>query len=142
MRTVNVYLNFNGNCEEAFEFYKSVFGGEYNYLGRFKDTPPEYPVPEEHANKILHVGLPIGGDTSLMGSDVIEGFGPEVKFGNNFSLTVSVDSEQEADTLFNALAEGGAITMPMQKTFWGAYFGCLTDKFGVNWMLSYELQQG
>lgn len=141
MATTNTYLNFNGNCEEAFNFYKSVFGGEFNYLGRFGDMPAsdDYKVPEADKNKVMHVSLPIGSSI-LMGSDTGGEWAPGFILGNNFSISVTANSKEEADNLFNGLAEGGKITMPMASTFWGDYFGMLTDKFGVNWMFSFNEQ--
>ena len=143
MATTNTYLNFNGNCEEAFNFYKSVFGGEFTYLGRFGEMPgsEESTVSEEDKNKVMHVSLPIG-KSILMGSDTGGDWAPSFVQGNNFSVSVTADSKEEADNLFNKLAQGGQITMPLDNTFWGDYFGMLTDKFGVNWMMSYnELSQ-
>mgnify|MGYP006282928851 CR=1 FL=1 len=144
MTAVNIYLNFDGTCEEAFTFYKSVFGGEFPYVGRFKDMPPQEgmpPLPEGAADKIMHISLPISKETMLMGSDTVSGFGPELKTGNNFAITASTDSREEADRIFNALSEGGQVTMAMNQTFWGDYFGMLTDKFGINWMISFAQEQ-
>lgn len=141
MATVNVYLTFNGNCEEAFNFYKSVFGGEFPYIGRFGDMPPSEDgkqVSEEEKNKIMHVSLPISGETMLMGSDVGGEWSSNFKEGNNFSLSLNANSREEAEKLFNALSEGGMVTMPLEDTFWGAYFGMWTDKFGINWMVNYD----
>lgn len=141
MATTNTYLNFNGNCEEAFNFYKSVFGGEFNYLGRFGDMPAseDYKVSEADKNKVMHVSLPIGSSI-LMGSDTGGEWAPGFVLGNNFSISVTANSKEEADTLFNGLSDGAKITMPMASTFWGDYFGMLTDKFGVNWMMSFNEQ--
>lgn len=141
MTTVNPYLVFNGNCEEAFLHYKSVFGGEFSYIGRFNEMPASEDggcteVSEKDANRIMHVSLPIGG-TILMGSDSNEQSG-DVKFGGNFSVSVNVESTEEADRIFNGLSAGGNVFMPMDKTFWGAYFGMFTDKFGVNWMVNFD----
>jgi PhnB protein len=145
MKAVNPYLNFSGNCEEAFEFYKSVFGGEFATVMRFKDVPSEtldesHQLPESEAAKIMHVALPIGQGTILMGSDTPEAMGP-VTTGTNFAISISTDSEAEATELFNKLSAGGQITMPLDKTFWEAYFGMLTDKYGVQWMISYDYDQ-
>ncbi len=141
MATTNVYLNFNGNCEEAFNFYKSVFGGEFGYLGRFGEMPETegYKVAEADKNKIMHVSLAIG-NSILMGSDTGEEYGKSFVQGNNFSVSVTAASKQEADELFAGLAVGGQVTMPMNNTFWGDYFGMLTDKFGINWMISFNEQ--
>ena len=143
MATTNTYLNFNGNCEAAFNFYKSVFGGEFMYMGRFGEMPnnEEYKVPEADKNKVMHVSLPIGTSV-LMGSDCGGEWAPTFKQGNNFYVSVTADSKEEADRIFNALLAGGQITMPLANTFWGDYFGMLTDQFGINWMMSYNEQQG
>ncbi len=141
MTRVNVYLNFNGNCEEAFNFYKSVFGGEFTHIGRFKDMPPHEgmpPLPKEMEDKIMHVLLPISKETVIMGSDTGGERAPAYQQGNNFSISISTDSKEEAERLFNGLSEGGQVTMPLNKTFWGDYFGMFTDKFGINWMVSFQ----
>jgi PhnB protein len=139
MTIINPYLTFSDNCEEVFNFYKSVFGGEFLTLMRFKDMPPE-PMGENEAEKIIHVALPIGQGTILMGSDVPEAMG-SVTTSNNFSISISTDSEAEATALFNKLSAGGQVTMPLDKVPWGAYFGMLTDKFGIQWMVSYDYNQ-
>ncbi len=139
--TVNVYLTFNGNCEEAFNFYKSVFGGEFPYIGRFGEMPPtegHAPIPEEHKNRIMHVSLPISKETVIMGSDTGGEWSADYKTGNNFSISISTDSKEEADRLFSGLSESGEVTMPMNKTFWGDYFGMFTDQFAVSWMVSFN----
>ncbi len=137
MKSITPYINFDGNCEEAFLFYQSIFGGEFPYIGRFSDMPNDQglEISESDANKIMHVSLPIG-DSVLMGSDSCEAFGPPLQMGNNFSVSVDADSDEEVDRIFNALAEGGSANMPPSKTFWDSYFGMLTDKFGINWMVS------
>ncbi len=142
MTTVNLYLTFNGNCREAFEFYKTAFGGDFSYLGTFEDMPPseDHPsLPDSEKDKIMHVSLPISDETALMGSDTSTAFGPPVKAGNNFSISINTDSKEEADDLFEKLSEGGKVTMPLEKTFWSPYFGMFTDKFGVNWMVNVDL---
>ncbi len=141
MATTNTYLNFNGNCEEAFNFYKSAFGGEFTFIGRFGSMPEseDYKVPESDKEKIMHVSLPIG-KSILMGSDTGGDWAPSFVQGNNFSVSITAESKQEADTLFNALSVGGKITMPMADTFWGDYFGMFTDKFGIHWMMSFNEQ--
>jgi PhnB protein len=143
MTTVNVYLTFNGNCEEAFNFYKSVFGGEFPYLGRFGEMPPseEHKVSPEDANRIMHVSLPISRETIIMGSDTGGEWATSYKQGNNFSISITTDSREEADRLFNELSAGGTVTMPMNQTFWGDYFGMFTDKFGVQWMVSFDTKK-
>ena len=145
MTTVNPYLTFNGNCEEAFNFYKSAFGGEFFPIVRLKDVPSKdmpsrQPMSESEGEKIMHVSLPIGQGTVLMGSDKPETFGP-LTIGKNFSISIRPESEEEATNLFNGLSVGGQITMPLQKTFWNAYFGMFTDKFGIQWMVNYDYNQ-
>lgn len=139
MAQVNPYLIFNGNCEEAFLFYQSVFGGEFPYMGRFKDMPAGDncpPTSEEEANRIMHVSLPIG-DTILMGSDSTSQSGDAI-IGTNISISINTVSKEEADRIYSGLATGGNDFMPMSKTFWGAYFGMLKDKFGINWMVNFD----
>lgn len=137
MITINPYLNFNGNCLEAFEFYKSVFGGEFPYLGHYKDMPtdPERPLPEHLHDKIMHMSLPISKETTLFGSDVVEEFGQKIGFDGNVELMVNAESRAEADAIWAKLSEGAKINMPLEVAFWGDYFGALTDKFGVRWMV-------
>lgn len=141
MATINTYLNFMGNTEEAFNFYKSVFGGEFLALQRFKDTPEAGNLPPEDQDKIMHVALPIGAGNVLMATDTLESMGHTLTVGNNVSISISTDSEAEADQLFNGLAEGGQVTMPLEKAFWNAYFGMVTDKFGIQWMVNYDYNQ-
>ena len=141
MAQINPYLTFNGNCEEAFNFYKSVFGGEFPYIGRFKDMPSETPLPENVGNLIMHVTLPISSETILMGSDSNEALGQVAQAGTNVSISINTDSEDEATKLFNGLSAGGKVTMPLEKTFWGAFFGMFTDKFGIHWMVNYDYEQ-
>ncbi|ETZ24642.1 VOC family protein [Pedobacter sp. V48] len=141
MATTNTYLNFNGDCQAAFNFYKSVFGGEFTYIGRFGEMPEteEYKVPQADKSKVMHVSLPIG-NSILMGSDCGGEWAPSFVQGNNFAVSISANSKDEADRIFNGLSVEGKITMPLANTFWGDYFGMLTDKFGVNWMMSYNGQ--
>ena len=138
MIRLNPYLNFNGHTEAAFNFYRSVFGGEFAMLQRFKDTGHGDDMSAEDKEKIMHIALPIGENVILMGTDTLESFGQILKEGDNFSLSVSTGSEEEATTIFNKLSEGGKINMPLEKAFWGAFFGMLTDKFGIQWMVSYD----
>lgn len=140
MAAINPYLTFNGNCEEAFNFYKSVFGGEFPYLGRFNEMPAEYKIPEDQGEKIMHVSLPIGNGTVLMGSDNSKEYGEATIIGNNFSISLNTDSEDEAKRLFDALSAGGKVSMPLEKTFWGALFGMLVDKFGIQWMVNFDYE--
>jgi PhnB protein len=137
--SINPYLTFNGNCEDAFNFYKSVFGGDFAYKGRFNEMPPQEgkTMSESEGNKIMHVSLPISAETVLMGSDSSEEFGHATVMGNNFSISINAKSQDEADRLYNGLAQGGAAIMPMSKTFWGSYFGMLKDKYDIAWMVSF-----
>ena len=134
---LNPYLNFEGNTQEAFNFYKSVFGGEFTSVVRFKDVSDAPKVPEADQNKLMHIALPIGENITLMATDVLESMHQQLSVGNNFSICIDVASEHEADSLFMKLSEGGKADMSMQKTFWGAYFGSFVDKFGIQWMVNY-----
>ncbi|HIB37782.1 VOC family protein [Mesonia sp.] len=140
MAQIHTYLTFEGNCEEAFNFYKSVFKKEFEYVGKFKDMPSETPVPDSEKDKIMHISLPINEYTKLMGSDTMEGFGPKITKGNNYSISVNADSKKEAEEIFEALSANGNITMKLEKTFWAALFGMCIDKFGINWMVNYDEQ--
>ena len=141
MAAVNAYLNFLGNTEEAFNFYKSVLGGEFLTVQRFKDTPHGDQMPAGDREKIMHIALPIGPNTVLMATDCLESMGQTLTLGSNISLAIAPDSEEDATRIFNGLSAGGKVTMPLEKMFWGAYFGALTDKFGIQWMVNYELNQ-
>ena len=138
MATINPYLNFKGNTEEAFNFYRSVFGGDFIMVQRFKDTPEADRIPPAEREKIMHISLPIGKHDMSMGTDALESMGHHITQGNNFHITINTDTEKEADQLFNGLSAGGKVAMPLQKTFWGAYFGMFTDKFGTHWMVSHD----
>jgi PhnB protein len=133
MATLCPYLHFNGNCEEAFNFYKSIFGGELE-IARYKDAPSEFPSSPAHGNKIMNVTLQ-GGDVKIMGSDWPEHGKADI--GNNIQIVIEVESDAKADKFFNALSAGGKTNMPIGKTFWGSYFGMVADKFGVYWMISH-----
>jgi PhnB protein len=142
MATVNAYLVFDGNCEEAFNFYKSAFGKEFSILSRFSEMPPQEGMPvlaDDVKNRVMHVSLPISAETILMGSDTMPGMGSSLKVGDNFSVALAVNSKEEADELFAKLSEKGKITMPLEVTFWNSYFGMWTDQFGINWMVNYDL---
>lgn len=136
MKAANIYLTFDGNCEEAFSYYKEIFNADYDVLMRFKEMPPEadFPIAEEQAEKIMHATLRLADGVIIMGSDT--GGGPPLQVGNNFSIALDVDSNEEVDRLFEALSSGGETMMPPNNTFWGAYFGLCQDKFGINWMVS------
>jgi len=141
MATTNIYLNFENQTEEAFLFYKSVFGTEFvGEMGRMGDVPLEdgqSELSEEEKNLVMHVSLPILGGLQLMGSDVPESMGMKVRKGNNVSISLHPDTKEEADRLFKALSKGGKVEMPMADAFWGDYFGACTDKFGINWMVNF-----
>lgn len=138
MTSTTTYLMFNGDCEAAFLFYQSVFGGQITYMGRFSEMPKErqHDFAAEDLDKIMHVGLAISEQSTLLGSDAPKHTGG-VKVGDNFFVSVNVASREEGDRLFAGLSDGGVVKMPMSDTFWQAYFGMLTDKFGVNWMINY-----
>jgi PhnB protein len=137
MSSINAYLSFNGTAEEAFIFYKSVFGGEFSSLQRMKDTPDGQKLPAAEQDRIMHVALPIGKGFTLMASDTLDSKGHKLNVGNNFYLSLNVDSRQEADRVFKALSQGGKVEMPMQSMFWGDYFGMFADRFGIQWMVSF-----
>lgn len=138
MAIMNPYLNFKGNAEEAFNFYKSVFGGEFVVLQRFGDVPGDMPVNEKYKDKIMHISLPISKNHVLMASDAMGAMADQTIIGNNVFISVSAASEEEAHKLFNGLSAGGSNIMPLQKMFWGALFSHFTDKFDINWMVSYD----
>lgn len=140
MAQINPYLNFLGKTEEAFIFYRSVFGGEFLTVQRFKDTPHGDNMNAEDKEKIMHVALPVGGNM-LMGTDALESMGQSLKFGDNMSIAIAPESMDEAHKIFDGLAAGGNVAMPLEKMFWGAWFGMLTDKYGVQWMVNYDENQ-
>lgn len=141
MAHLNPYIHFNGNAEEAFDFYQSVFGGEFASKMRFKDFPnPEFPLPEKEAEKLAHISLPISGSSVLMGSDVPEFMGTVNEAENRSKISIATDSKEEADKLFNGLSEGGKIEMPISDSPWGSYFGMFRDKYGIEWMVSFEMR--
>ena len=140
---VHPYLNFAGNAEEAFNFYKSVFGGEFTQAVKFKDFPMEgVEIPKEEQDKIMHIGLPISDDDVLMASDTLPSLGQELVQGNNVYVSVHPNSKEEADKIFNGLSEGGDVEMHIADQAWGDYYGALKDKFGVQWMVNYSPPQG
>ena len=132
----DTYLTFDGDCRQAFEFYRSVFGGDFHVFSTFGEGPEEMDVPDGFKDRVMHVSLPLGNGV-LMGSDNGPG-APAVTAGNNFSISVATGSRAESDDLMAKLSAGGAVTMPLETTFWGAYFGMCTDKFGINWMVVHE----
>ncbi|MBC7476217.1 MAG: VOC family protein [Candidatus Sericytochromatia bacterium] len=138
MAKISTYLNFNGNTEEAFNFYKSVFGGEFTFLQRFKDEPANEQASDEDKEKIMHIRLPIGNGHELMATDSLESMGQMLNFGDNFSIFISTESKEEANILYKKLSGGGKIQMPLHDSFWGDYFGMLKDKFNIQWMISFD----
>ncbi len=138
MALINPHINFNGNAEEAFTFYKSVFGGEFAMVVRFKDmSNPEFPIPENEANKIMHIALPIGKNV-LMANDVPEILGRVNENENRSKISISAESKEEADKLFNGLSAGGQIEMPIADSPWGSYFGMFRDKYGIEWTVDFD----
>lgn len=138
MATLNPYLNFNGECAEAFQFYAKVFGTEIGMIMHMKDVPQGVPVHDSDPNWIMHVSLPISGKSILMGSDVPPNMGP-AKAGSTFNISVQADSVEEADKIYAGLSsEGGVASFPMADAFWGSYFGMCTDKYGFHWMVSFD----
>ena len=135
MKNVNPYLNFPGNTEEAFGFYRSVFGGEFPMRLRFRDLDPSMNGPD--GDKLAHIALPIGNGSMLMGTDALEAHGRALTVGNNFSISVEPESTDEAQRLFAALSEGGTIGMPLSRTEWAELYGMCTDRYGIQWMLNY-----
>lgn len=138
MATINPYINFNGNAEEAFTFYKSVFGGEFENIVRFKDLEgPDFPVAAEDADKIMRIELPIGENT-LIANDVPTALGPVSENENRSKIAVTADSREEAEAIFNGLSVGGAVEMPMDQSPWGTYFAMFRDKYGIEWTVEFE----
>jgi PhnB protein len=141
MAKMNPYLNFDGKAEEAFNFYKSVFGGEFTAVHRMGEAPDTEKIPADEKNRIMHISLPVNEHTTLMASDTMPSFGHKTVEGNMVQISLHPESRDEADHLFNGLSAGGKIEMPMEDTFWGAYFGCFTDKFGIQWLINFEQKQ-
>ena len=139
MALINPHINFNGNAEEAFTFYKSVCGGEFAKIIRFKDlASPEFPVAEKEENKIMHIALPIGSGSVLMGNDVPEILGKTNENENRSKIVVNAESKEEADKLFNGLSMGGQIEGPIGDSGWGSYFGCFRDNYGIEWIVEFD----
>ncbi len=139
MKSINPYLNFPGNTEEAFNFYKIIFGGDFiGDIFRFKDTPEAEKMSGEDKEKIMHIALKMGKSNMIMATDALESMGFNVSFGNNFYISIDADSISEADQLFEGLADGGKILVKIGHQFWGDYFGSLQDKFGVRWMINFS----
>ena len=139
MAQINPYIHFNGDAEEAFNFYKSVFGGEFAMILRFKDMAiPERPIAENEAEKIMHIALPIGKSSVLMASDTPEFMGKHNEKENRSKISISAESKEEADHLFNGLSAGGQIEIPITDSPWGSYFGMFRDKYGIEWMVDFD----
>ncbi len=138
MTSINPWINFNGNAEEAFTFYKSVFGGEFTKIVRFKDLAgAEFPIPDSDAEKIMLITLPIGKTNTLMGNDVPSFMGSVSENENRSKISVSAESKEEADAIFNGLSAGGQVEGPMGQSPWGTYFGMFRDKYGIEWMVEF-----
>jgi PhnB protein len=143
MALINPYIHFNGNAEEVFTFYKSVFGGEFAKLMRYKEiSSPEYPIPEKEANRLMHIVLPIGKNVVLMGSDTLEAMGQVTENDNRNTIFISAESRDEAGKLFSGLSAGGKVEMPIADGPMGSYFGMFTDKYGIEWMVDFTPGQG
>ncbi len=139
MATLNTWINFNGNAEEAFTFYKSVFGGEFSKVVRFKDiASDEFQVPEKEENKIMYIGLPIGNDTFLIANDVPEVMGRVQENENRSKILVRTESKEEADRLFDGLSAGGAEEGAMGDSPWDSYAGMFRDKYGIEWIIEFS----
>lgn len=139
MAIIHPHINFNGNAEDAFNFYKSVFGGEFSKVIRFKElASEEFPVSEKEENKIMHIALPIGKHSKLMANDVPEIFGKTNENENRSKIVINTESKQEADKLFNGLSADGQVEMPIEDSPWGTYFGMFRDKYGIEWMVEFD----
>jgi PhnB protein len=137
MTKLNPYLNFDGNALDAFNFYKSVFGGEFLGVMKMADAPGLDKLPENEKDRVMHVSLPIG-ENILMGSDILPSMGQKLNTGNNNYISINANSREEADQYFNGLSTGGKVEMPMSDQFWGDYFGSLVDKYDIHWMISHS----
>ena len=139
MKSINPWINFNGNAEEAFAFYKSVFGGEFKKIVRFKDLAgPEFPVADKEANKVMYIALPVGKNNVLAANDVPESMGRTNENENRSKILVSVESREEADKIFNGLSAGGNVEGPIGDTPWGSYAGMFRDKYGIEWIVEFD----
>lgn len=141
MKNVGIYLNFNGNTEEAFNFYAKALETEINFVMKFKDTPEGSKLTPEDQEKIMHISMPLINGILLMGTDTLTSMGHTTTFGTTPSIYLDTNSEEEANKYFSNLSEGGNVTMKLEKTFWGAYFGSFRDKYGIEWMISYTYPQ-
>lgn len=137
MPKVTPYLNFDGRCEEAFEFYRSVLGGEFVGVNRFSEMPPDVPMTPDDGNMIMHIALQLEDGQAIMGSDRPSGMG-KTTFGDSVHVSIGPDSAEEGRRIFDALSDGGEVTMPYERQFWGADYGMCTDRFGIHWMINYD----
>ncbi|MDQ3015915.1 MAG: VOC family protein [Bacteroidota bacterium] len=140
MADAHSYLHFNGNCEEAFNLYRTVFGGDFSLISRYGDMPTDPPVPLEEEKKIMHISLPLQKGSVLLGSDIPAGFPKGVR-GNSYYISINTESAEEARKVYAGLTDGGQIFMPLEKTFWASLFGMFSDQYGVQWMVSYNEPQ-
>lgn len=139
MAQINPYIHFNGNAEEAFTFYKAAFGGEFSAIARFRDFPkPESPISEDEANNIMHIALPIGQNSMLIGSDTPAFMGRHNENENRSKISIRAENKEEGIHLFQALSAGGQIEMPFEESPWGSFFGMFRDKYGIEWMIDVE----
>ncbi|MEO2082027.1 VOC family protein [Leeuwenhoekiella sp.] len=140
MASINPYIHFDGKAEEAFTFYKSIFGGDFAMVMRFKDAPenPEFPLSPEHADRIMHIALPIGKSDILMASDIHPALGTLNTKENRSKISISAESIEEAENLFIGLSEGGEVEVPFAESFWGSHFGMFRDKYGIEWMVDFD----
>lgn len=141
MAGMNPYLNFDGTAEEAFNFYKSVFGGEFSAIHRMNEMPGAEQLAENEKDRIMHIALPINEHVTLMASDIMPSYGHKLILGNSTHISLHPSSREEAEHLFNGLSAGGNVDMELQDTFWGAYYGSFKDKYGIQWLVNYEHQQ-
>jgi len=137
---LNTYLTFDGDCRQAFEFYRSVFGGDFSIVSTYAEAPADPGIPEAERDRVMHVSLPVGSSV-LMGSDCCSAMGPPPVVGNNFTIAIEGESRAHCDEMFAGLSEGGTVKMPLADMFWGAYYGMWTDRYGINWLVNYTLQQ-
>ena len=143
MIKLHTYLTFNGNCQEAFDFYQHVFQGKIiskSFFGEMPDTE-NFEVPDSQTDRIMHISLGIGEEAMLMGSDTIEGQGPPLVIGNHYSISIQLSDRNRADHIFSNLSRSGQVVMPMAETFWGSYFGMLVDQYGIRWMINCDTDQ-
>jgi PhnB protein len=141
MKAVNPYLNFRGNAEEVFNFYRSVFGGEFKDIVRYGDVPEVVKVVEQDRGKLMHISLPLGKNNLLMGADMLESMGQQVSYGNDFYISILTESREETERIYHGLSAAGKILTPLGDAPWGDYFARFTDKYGVKWMINFETER-